>query len=135
MKVFISHTHDDGDLAVRVADALQKAGLETWHDRCLMPGDNWAEKVSEALNESEAMVVLLTPRALADAWVLREVEFALGNRQYAWRLVPVLVGPRGSIPERSIPWILRRLDSIEITDPDDDEDGIGQIAETLLKAA
>lgn len=61
MKVFISHTQQDDAIARKIADALQKDSLDVWDNRYLMPGDNWAGKVSQALEESNAMVVLVTP--------------------------------------------------------------------------
>lgn len=135
MKVFISHAHQDSALARKIADALQKDGLDVWDDRYIMPGDNWAEKVSQALDESKAMVVLVTPEALQSEWVRREIEYALGKKDYNNRLIPVLVGPRESIPQEKIPWILRRLKAIELPNPEEQEEGIKQITETLLKAS
>ena len=64
MKVFISYAQQDAALAGRVAEALQGDGLEVWNaERNLLPGDNWAAEVGRALEESEAMVVLLTSRS------------------------------------------------------------------------
>ena len=62
MKVFMSYSDSDAMLAARVSDALENNGLEVWDpDRELFPGDNWAAEVARALEESDAMVVLLTP--------------------------------------------------------------------------
>lgn len=81
LKVFISHAHQDAALAARVAQALQGSGLEAWDaDTNLLPGDNWAAEVARALEESQAMVVLLTPDAIDSVWVLREIEYALGAK-------------------------------------------------------
>jgi TIR domain len=81
MKVFISHAHTDEPLVKKVAVGLKEAGLEVWDDtREIMPGDNWADKVAQALRESETMVVLLTPDALRSSWVRRDVEYALGEQ-------------------------------------------------------
>ncbi|MEA3345008.1 MAG: toll/interleukin-1 receptor domain-containing protein [Chloroflexota bacterium] len=135
MKVFISHTQHDDVLARKIADALQESGLDVWDDRYIMPGDNWAEKVSQALEESQAMVVLISPEALQSKWVRREIEYALGKKDYSRKLIPVFVGPRDSIPEEKVPWILRRLKTIELSDLQEQEEGIRQIRETLLKAS
>ncbi len=78
MKVFISHAHTDEPLVKKVAAVLEDAGLEVWDDtREIMPGDNWASKVAQALQESEAMVVLLTPDALRSSWVRRDIEYGI----------------------------------------------------------
>ena len=131
MKVFLSYAHENEALARRIADVLREAGLDVWDRRDILPGDNWAEKVSHALNESQAMVVLITPESLRSEWVRREIEYALGNKRYSERLLPVFVGPRENIPPDEIPWILERLQAIELTTPEEEEEGIRQIAEAL----
>ena len=50
------------ELARRVGDALEEAGLEVWDaERDVLPGDNLALEAGQALQDSDAMVVLLTP--------------------------------------------------------------------------
>ena len=65
MQVFISHSHADAPLAAKVSAALQRCGLDVWDPNLhILPGDSWAAKVTRALEESQAMVVLLTPNAV-----------------------------------------------------------------------
>lgn len=115
MKVFISHSHAEAPWAARVSDALEQTGLEVWNsDRNLLPGDNWAAEVARALEESEAMVVLLTPDAVNSPYVKREMEYALGAKSYSNRLIPVVIGDRKRLPADQIPWIGRRLPWVEL---------------------
>ena len=112
MKVFISHAYSDEQLAQKVAAILQEAGLEVWDAmREILPGDNWAQHVSNALQESEAMVVLLTPDAVRSEWVRREmrwnIEYALGEIRFRSRLIPVVAGDPDILNTESVPWILR----------------------------
>ncbi len=75
MKVFVSHSRADAPLAARVCEGLRREGLEARHpDLHHLPGDNWAANVGRALEESEAMVVLLTPAAVDSRHVMREIE-------------------------------------------------------------
>jgi hypothetical protein len=135
MKVFISHAHTDEALVEKVATALNKAGLEAWDDtREIFPGDNWADKIAQALKESEAMVVLLTPDAIHSSLVRHDVAYALGNIRYRNRLLPVIVGDPDRIPKEDIPWILHRLKMVQLDEHTENEEGIKQIAETLLNA-
>ena len=132
MKVFISHAYTDDPFARKVAAGLEKVGLEVWDaTREILPGDNWADKVARALEESEAMVVLLTPDALRSNWVSWEIQYALGEQRYRNRLISVIVGDPEELPEEDIPWILRRLQMIDISEYDEEEEGINQIAQTL----
>ncbi len=131
MQVFISYACEDGELARRLSRSLQDAGFDVWLDENnILPGDNWAEKVSQALKESQAMVVLVSPAAMDSKWVRHEIEFALGAKEYSGRLVPVFVGPRDKIPKDKLPWSLRRLRGIELTDQTEEE-SLREIAEVL----
>ncbi len=135
MKVFISHSQEDEVLARRIADVLKKEGLDVWDDREIFPGDNWAEKVATALNESNAMVVLLTADALKSRWVQHDISFALGEMRYKKRLIPVIVGS----PEKSTgtyyPWILNRLKTIRLDAHENNEEDLKQIARALLEVS
>ena len=135
MKVFISYAHSDAALAKKIVATLAAAGLEVWDDREILPGDNWAEQVAQALKESEAMVVLLTPEATRSRWVRHEIEYALGEARYSKRLIPVLVGDPADFSQEDIPWILWRFQMIKLTEYDKEEEGIRQIAQVLLEAA
>lgn len=136
MQVFISHAQTDEPLVGTISAVLKEAGLEVWEaDSCLMPGDNFGHEVARALEESEAMVVLLTPEALHSPWVKREIEFALSGTRYRNRLIPVLVGDPQQLPENDIPWILQRLPQFNISEHGDDETEIKQIADAILSHA
>ena len=92
MKVFISHAHENEALAKKLGKALKRAGWDVWDDEQILPGDNWAEKIGQALEESQAMVVLLTGAALSSSNVRWEIDYALGTKRLKNRLIPVLVG-------------------------------------------
>ena len=132
MKVFVSHSHADAELAALVSEALRNEGLEVWDpDLNLLPGDNWAAEVARALEESDAMVVLLTPDAIGSPWVRREMEYALGAKRYSNRLIPVAVGDRDRIPAHDIPWIVRQLPWVELEDPGQGPAAVERIADAI----
>lgn len=136
MKVFISHAHKDAPLARTVATILRESGLDVWDEEYeIMPGENWAEKISEALRESEAMVVLLTPEALESSNVLWEIGYALGKESYEKRLIPVIVGNPDRLPQEKLPWILRHLRMVNLPEHGKDEASIRQIALALKEVA
>ena len=140
MKVFISHAYSDERLAHKVAAILEQAGLEVWDaKREIMPGDNWAQEVSNALQESEAMVVLLTPDAVRSEWVRREmrwnIEYALGEVRFRSRLIPVVAGDPDVLNTESVPWILRHQKIVDLTEHENEEEGIREVARTLLHVA
>lgn len=136
MKVFISHAHTDAALVAQITEALQRSGLEVWDaDREILPGDNWAGEVARALEESQAMVVLLTPDAANSPWVKREIEYALGAKNYANRLIPVVVGDPDGFPGE-LPWIARRLPWFQLENSAaTDTPAVEAIAEAILSHA
>ena len=138
MKVFLSHSHADAPLAARVSEALQRSGFEVWDsDFNLLPGDNWAAEVGRALEESEAMVVLLTPAAADSPYVKRDIEYALGAKNYSNRLIPVVVGDLGRIPAKEIPWtkeipwIVRRMPWVGLEDYGSGDPEVQPIADAI----
>lgn len=136
MKVFISHSHSDALLAARLSKALEGSGLEVWDpDRELFPGDNWALEVSRALEESKAMVVLLTQAAIDSPNVRREMEYALGAKNYSNRLIPVIVGDPDKLPDKRIPWMVRRLPRFDLKDSEAADLQVGPIADAILSNA
>jgi TIR domain-containing protein len=104
MRVFLSYNHADKNFAKQLASELSRQGCDVWDPSDqLFPGDNWPLKIGEALQQSQAMVVLLSPDSMKSEWVRREIEYAIGARNYEGRVFPVLVRPTAEIP-----WILRK---------------------------
>lgn len=129
MKVFLSHSEVDSPWAATVSGVLEANGLEVWDpDRDLFPGDNWAAETAKALEEAEAMVVLLTPEGVGSPNVRREMLYALGAKSYRNRLIPVVLGDIDSLPAERIPWMVRRLPRVEL---DRDKPEWWRVAEAL----
>ena len=133
MQVFISHSDSDSPLAARVSKALRKAGLQVWDpDVHILPGDNWPAEVGRALEESDAMVVLLTPNSVSSPHVKAEMAFALRSKSYRNRLIPVAVGGRELLPRSEIPWIIRKLPWVDLPNPGVGDPEVKPIADALL---
>ena len=108
MKVFISHAQQDRTLADDLAARLSDAGYEVWRaEEQLLPGENWALKIGQALEESDAMVVLVSPESVRSQSVREEINYALGSPNYAGRVIPVLVRPTAEMP-----WVFRKLNVV-----------------------
>jgi len=134
MKVFISYSSKDDALAGRIASYLEHAGLDVWYDkREIMPGDNWADKIAQGLRESDAMVVLLSEGSLSSEVNRRNIDFALSQKPFRRRVVPVFVGDLRNHDD--IPWIFDRLQSINLKENEQNEDELRQLAQVLKNAA
>jgi len=109
MQVFLSYAPSDEAFAKALSAQLSRRGLSVWSagDEVL-PGDNVWLRIGEALKNSRAMVVLVSPDSMRSENVRREIEYALGQPNYEGRLFPVQVRPTNDIP-----WVLRRFKTLD----------------------
>lgn len=136
MKVFISYSSKDEALATKLVHSLEDAGLDAWFKkREVLPGDNWAEKIASGLKESNAMVVLVTPDALESDAVQSSISYALGEKSFNKRLIPVIVGDSTDFPTDKIPWIFKKLHTVKLSKDGENEEQFKQIAQALKDAA
>jgi hypothetical protein len=109
MKVFLSYAQSDRGWAKKLSEDLAGAGFQVFDPVGeLLPGDNWSLEIGKALDDSQAMVVLISPAAVRSPWVQREIQYALGSEKYQDRLIPVEVEPTTDFP-----WVLRHVQWIK----------------------
>src|SRR5437879_4609634 len=110
MKVFLSYSTADREVARQLSSRLAKAGFKVWdREDALFPGDNWPLRIGEALQDSNAMVVLISPKSMKSEEVRHEIDYALGSIRYKGRLIPVVLKPT-----RDMPWILEKFPLIHL---------------------
>jgi hypothetical protein len=110
VRVFLSYAQSDERWAKELHARLSAAGFSVWNANLeVLPGDNWARAIAGALEQSDAMVVLVSPDALESQFVRHEIEYALGSMRFKGRLVQVVVRPTAKLP-----WILRKLPRVEL---------------------
>jgi len=126
IQVYLSHVASDGPWARELAHQLMAAGIRVVDpfDE-LFPGDNWSLKIGRALEESEAMIVLISPEAVKSNWLHGEIQYALGEERFEGRLIPVKVKPTDDFP-----WVLRNMQWVG-GNPDEAGRGIVKILEEV----
>lgn len=129
VRVFISHAMSDVDVARAIAAELSKAGFGTWFLESVLPADNVLLKLGKALEESDAMVVLLSPEAVKSPNLTFELGFALGTNRFRDRVIPVIVRPT-----KGVPWILGQFPAVKLDDKHPARAG-KQVAQRLRQAA
>lgn len=107
-RVFISYSHRDRKTAERVAETIRNEGYDAWWDEDIPPGANWAEETAEALNRSQAIVILISPDFMESDYAQKEINFALSGEKFNRRVIPVLLKPTAQLP-----WIFNRLNVID----------------------
>lgn len=132
-RVFLSYTSEDSDLARRLAEGLEAAGVSTWWDRwCIYPGDSLRQKIDEGLGECTHFVVLLTPRSIKKPWVNQEMDAGLVRKlNDQCRFLPI----RHELPASELPPLLAGIHSPTVGSDQDIEQLINDIYEVTRKPA
>jgi TolB-like protein/Tfp pilus assembly protein PilF len=102
--VFLSYSRADKAQAVRLAKALQGAGLDVWWDTLIEGGAEFAKTIEAAINTCDAVVVAWSQASVSSDWVLDEA--ARGRELH--KLVPV------SLDGTEPPMGFRRYHSIDL---------------------
>jgi hypothetical protein len=103
MEIFISHSQQDKPFVDALRASLVKQGFEVWNpDTAILPGTNWLSETGRALEHADAVVFVLSDKSKDSPHTARELEFAMTNRKYENRVVPVRLGRSVKVP-----WILK----------------------------
>ncbi len=63
MKVFISYAREDLEIAKKLRNDLEKAGIKTWLDKeDLLPGQYWKTVILREIKESSHFIALLSSK-------------------------------------------------------------------------
>ncbi len=114
-RFFITHSHADNVFAQRLADDLEKAGLNGFFDiYSLRLGDNIPANINKGLAECDVYMPILSKAALDSPWCEEEITTAimLSRRQDRYgrpRIIPVLIEDCQSRIVQQYPSLLTRL--------------------------
>jgi hypothetical protein len=109
-RVFLSHATVDKWLATTLCERIEAAGATTFRDdRDIDGGDDIPDAIRDAIDESDEMVVLLTPASVNRPWVQTEVGAA-------WQRRARIVVIRQYVEIDSIPAMLRSKKGIDLND-------------------
>ncbi len=76
--IFISHSTKDNIFARDLADGLREAGFNVWLDLdSIRDGEAWLRAIQRAVEECEALVVVLSKHGRDSEWVEREALLAM----------------------------------------------------------
>ena len=113
-RVFISYNHHDRPFVKRLATDMKTLGLSVWWDEWeIKVGDSIVQKVSEGIEGSAFLLVILSPDSVNAPWVQRELGSALMKQLSTDRsisVLPVLVA------KCDVPALIRDLKWAEFRD-------------------
>lgn len=109
--LFISYARTNSRFADSLQFNLNVSGLNAWVDRSrLVGGQQWSSELRHAIETCAALLVVVTPDALASPVVRQEYEYALSLGK---PVLPLLARPTQALPEA-----LRATSLIDFTRPD-----------------
>ncbi|KAK1888051.1 Toll-like receptor 2 type-1 [Dissostichus eleginoides] len=113
--VFISYSSNDHQWTHCLIDQLEACGLQVcYHDRDFLPGRTVLENMSDCIQESQKVLLVLSPEFVRSRWCLLEANMSLFRDCLERKpIVPVLLEHGVSVPLH-----LCHLTYLEANDPD-----------------
>ena len=79
--IFVSYAHTDADLVYPEIQWLHDRGFNIWYDEGISPGSTWRDEVALALTQCKVFLYFVSPRSVASANCLKEVNFCLSRER------------------------------------------------------
>ncbi|HYT43137.1 MAG TPA: toll/interleukin-1 receptor domain-containing protein, partial [Methylomirabilota bacterium] len=114
---FISYSSKDQAFAERLYTDLQAVGVRCWFATAdLKIGDNWRERIDEAIQLYDKLLLVLSKHSIISRWVEKEVEVALAKESEQKRIILFPIRLDDSIIESTSEWATHLRDSKNIGD-------------------
>jgi|GEM_PF-5807288 len=132
MKVFISYTSRDKEIARELSMELNKNNIYTFIDESLIPGSKIKRNISKSLESSDAIIAILSKHSFSSEWVRKELDEALFNEKFKDKFFPVLLSNSAEDLSR-LPWVLQKIQHLMLS-PDKPAHILGEkIAKEFIK--
>ena len=113
-RIFISHASQDQAFAERLADDLRRAGADVWLDATHLGTGNFLQRINEAINARDVLLLILTPDAIADRSVPFEMDTAIVRYKQGLMQSPIIVMAK-PVSLRDIPALWTGYNRIDAT--------------------
>lgn len=121
--VFISYSRRDIDFVNKLVADLRRQRATVWFDKRLRVGKDWQVQLEQAIKQSDAFVLVMSPDSLASEWVQWEIEKA---REHGKPIFPLWHRECDDVPSE-----LARLQRIDLIK--DYQAGVLELAEDLYE--
>jgi len=86
--IFISSENRDFAITQQIVQGLEKAGYSTWHYlESSLPGPTYLEQVLKAIDESEAIIIIISPYSVVSSQVNAEIIYGFEKQK---KIIPLL---------------------------------------------
>lgn len=113
-RAFISHARENTSFAEGLAVHLRGAGLEVWLDASHMGSGNFVDRISNAINGCDVLILVLSPEALASRWVPEEMNAAIVRYKQGFMRAPIVIEAE-PVSLRDIPALWTAYNRIDAT--------------------
>lgn len=105
-RIFISYSHEDIDLALKIVKVLENNGLKPMWDKNFAYGHGFHEQIKNFISHSHIFLPIITESSSNRGWVHQEIGYAMALN------VPVLPVTLGTLPGEMI----RELHAIQLSE-------------------
>lgn len=97
-KIFVSYSRTDGLIVHKIVDILRESGFDLWIDStAIQPGQDWQKRIFEGLEESQILLLFVSPDSMKSEFVRNEWE-AFYTRQKS--ILPVMLRDAPEVPQQ-----------------------------------
>ena len=97
----------------RLAETLRPHGVPVWYSETnLLGAQQWHDEIGAALTRCDWFAVVLSPSAARSIWVKRELLYALRDRRYQDKMIPIM---HRECEAAKLSWTLADFQTIDLT--------------------
>lgn len=101
MRVYISYSLKDKEIAKEFRDELIKNNIEVWWDENIKIGQSFNNKIDEELLKADAIIIIVSENSMKSDWISYEMMTAIGYQRagIGTTIFPFVVDDFNNIPE------------------------------------
>lgn len=113
-EVFLSHSSQDREFVSKLADEVRRHGIPVWYSETnILGAQQWHDEIGSALLRCDWFLVVLSLGAVESMWVKRELIFALQQKRFENKIIPIL---HKSCDFERLSWVLPSFQMINFQD-------------------
>jgi formylglycine-generating enzyme required for sulfatase activity len=117
-KIFISYAGKDSEIALKIANGLEKERYKTWcfeRDSLGFPAEDWLNLIANAVMECGAFVLFISPDSIVSDMVDKEVNYAVEEKKEIFPLFYNITPDKARQGKPKWAFLFSGLNKMEIT--------------------
>ena len=117
-KIFISYAGKDSEIALKIANGLEKERYKTWCFECDslgFPAEDWLNLIANAVMECGAFVLFISPNSIVSDMVDKEVNYAVEEKKEIFPLFYNITPDKARQGKPKWAFLFSGLNKMEIT--------------------